>query len=272
MIRSGFHNSKNHDRLYYNSDISRLFNALIIDGVFQNIGNKFIARPGTGMQVIIPSGMAYFNSTWIFNDADYVQAIDAAPIVAGFSRIDGIFLKMGPVDDQTTRENTIYYMAGTPASQDVQKPVPVVEDGEVYVPICYVTVTTDATVITASMIENCVGVTTTTPFVTGILETVEISELLTQWEAQWNEWLSAKKANADLEWDEWFESATTGYGNAWTLWFNSVKEDLATVEVGELKNKVDALTGIYVQGTTLYLPNTAATVAGTKLVLGQPTE
>ena len=271
MIRSGFFNSKNHDRLYYNSDMSRLFNSLINDGVFQNIGNKFIAKTGTGMQVIIQSGMAYFNSTWIFNDTDYIQAIDAAPIVAGFSRIDGIFLKMGPVDDQNERLNSIYYMAGTPASQDVQRPVPTPTDGEVYIPICYVTVDTDVTEITAAKITNAIG-TADCPFVTGILETVEISELLTQWGAQWNEWLAAKQANADLEWDEWFESATTANGNAWTLWFNSVKEDLATVEVGELKNKVDALTGIYVQGTTLYLPNTAATVAGTKLVLGQQTE
>ena len=83
MLRSGFFSSKNHDRLYYNSDISRLFNSLIIDGVFQNVGNKFIARPGTGMEVIIPSGLAYFNSTWIFNDTDYVVSINAAPIVAG---------------------------------------------------------------------------------------------------------------------------------------------------------------------------------------------
>ena len=265
MIRSGFFNSKNHDRLYYNSDMSRLFNSLINDGVFQNVGDKFIAKTGTGMQVIIPSGMAYFNSTWIFNDTDYVQAIDTAPIVAGFSRIDGIFLKMGPVDDQNERLNSVYYMAGTPASQDAQKPVPTPTDDEIYVPICYVTVATDVTEITASMIENCVGVTAATPFVTGILETVEISELLTQWEAQWNEWLVARKAQAESDIDEWTAADTA----MWNNWFQSVKDDLGAIDIGTLKNKVDELTNLYVQDQVLYLPNTGASVTsdGT-IVLG----
>ena len=267
MISSGFFNSLNHDRLYYNSDLSRLFNALIIDGVFQNIGDKFIAKPGTGMQVIVPSGLAYFNSTWIYNDTDYIQNIDAAPIVAGFSRIDGIFLKMGPVDDQGVRLNSIYYMAGTPASTNVQRPVPVVQDGEQYIPVCYVTVETDVTSITAAKITNTVG-TDACPFVSGILKTISAEELLNQWEAQWNEWYEAKKTNADLEWDEWFETATRNDGISWKLWFDSVKEDLATVEVGGLKNKVDALTGMYVQDGTLYLPNTAASVSDHKLILG----
>ena len=271
MIRSGFYNSKSHDRLYYNSDMSRLFNALIIDCVFQNVGDKFIARAGTGMQVIIPSGLAYFNSTWIFNDTDYIQPIDAAPIVAGFTRIDGIFLKMGPEDDQATRENTIYYMAGTPASQGAVKPVPTSENGEKYIPLCYVTVATDITAITASMIQNTVG-TDVCPFVSGILKTISAGELLAQWEAQWNEWLAAKKENSDLEWDTWFQTATANDGIMWDNWFQSVKDDLATVEVGDLKNKVDAITGMYVQDTTLYLPNTAASVAGKKLILGLPIE
>ena len=178
---------------------------------------------------------------------------------------------MGPEDDQVDRENTIYYMAGTPASQNVAKPVPSVENGETYIPLCYVTVTTDITEITASMIENAVG-TDACPFVSGILKTISAEELLTQWEAQWNEWLIAKKANADLEWDDWFETTTTNDGIMWSNWFDSVKEDLATVEVGGLKNKVDAIIGMYVQDTTLYLPNTAASVVDKKLILGLPIE
>ena len=271
MIRSGFYNSKSHDKLYYNSDISRLFNALIIDGVFQNVGEKFIAKASTGMQIIIPSGLAYFNSTWIFNDTDYIQPIDDAPIVAGFTRIDGVFLKMGPEDDQTTRENSIYYMAGMPTSQEAARPVPTVVNGEKYIPICYVEVNADITTITSAKITNMVG-TDSCPFVSGILETISAEELLTQWEAQWNEWIAAKKANADLEWDEWFETTTTNDATMWNNWFQSVKDDLATVEVGDLKNKVDAIIGMYVQDKTLYLPNTAASVADKKLILGLPIE
>lgn len=301
MLRSGFFNSRSHDKLYYNSDISRLFNSLIIDGVFQNIGDKFIARAGSGMQVIVPSGMAYFNSTWLFSDSDYIVPIDTAPIVAGFTRIDGVFLKMGPEDDTGDRENTIYYMAGSAGSQGVTKPVPTPTYGEVYVPICYITVATGTTEITASMIENAVGLSAT-PFITGILQTTSIQEIFNQWAAQWNDWINQQRSigNQDLsDFETWIserEAELTATLNAfdtwidnkktetdadidewihddqemWSAWFDSVKEDLATVEVGELKNKVDAIIGMHVVEDTLYLPNTAASVSDNVLSIGLP--
>ena len=200
MVRSGFFNGNNHDRQYYSSDISRLFNALIKDGVFQNIGSKFIARTGTGMQVIIPSGLAYFNSTWLFNDTDYIQSITAAPVVSNYSRIDGIFLKMYPETDQVTRENSIYYMAGT-AGASPSRPVPTVSNGEQYIPICYITVGANVTSIAASKITNMVG-TSSCPLVSGILNTINAQTLLTQWEAQFNEWLSDNES----DFSTWFEN------------------------------------------------------------------
>lgn len=253
MLRSGFFNSKNHDRLYYNADISRLFNSLIIDGVFQNIGSKFIAKPGTGMEVIIPSGMAYFNSTWLFNDTDYVVAIDAAPIASGYSRIDGIFLKMGPEDDTSSnRENTIYYMAGSATSQNPQRPVPTAEYGEIYAPICYVTVSYGISEITASVITNQVG-TSATPFVSGILTTIDAGELLTQWEAQFNEWITAKEAaynawangqqRAVEDWESAFESSfinwSTGAKSDFDSWFENIQYTLDGDVAGHLQTQID---------------------------------
>ena len=270
-FRSGFFNSKNHDKQYYASDISKLFDSLINPGVFGNVGNKFIARPGEGMQVIIPSGMAWFNSTWTLNDSDVVINIDEAPAVANYSRIDAIFLRSYPVNDITARENGTYYMKGAETSATPVRPVPTVTDNEIYTPICYILVSKGDTSVTSAMITNMVG-TSSCQFITGILETVDVTQLLTQWEAQWNDWITAKKADADADWDEWFDTTTTNNSTLWSNWFESVKADLATVEVGDLKNKVDAITGMYVQDGILYLPNTAASVSGNKLILGTPTE
>lgn len=243
MLRSGFFSSKNHDRLYYNSDLSRLFNSLIIDGVFQNVGNKFIARPGTGMEVIIPSGLAYFNSTWIFNDTDYVVSINAAPIVAGFSRVDGIFLKMEAEDDLDERENTIYYMAGVPASSNPQRPVPTILNNEKYVPICYVTVSVNNTSISAAKITNMVG-TSSCPFVSGILNTINADELFTQWAAQFNEWMSDNdtayqtwKQTHEGDFDTWSEDRK----DAFDAWFANIQHILDGDVAGHLQNEIDAI-------------------------------
>lgn len=249
-FRSGFFNSKNHDKQYYASDISKLFNSLINPGVFGNVGNKFIARPGEGMQVIIPSGMAWFNSTWTLNDSDVVINIDEAPYIANYSRIDGIFLQIFPVDDSGTRNNGAYYMKGTETSATPSKPVPTATDGEVYVPICYVTVANGTTSITAAMIENCVG-TVNCPFITGILETIDATELLTQWEAQWNEWLNTEKTD--------FEAWTTDRRTSFDEWFETIRGILDSDVAGHLQNEIDELQPVRKRTITNLLNPTANT-------------
>ena len=230
MIHSGFFNSRNHDRQYYASDISRLFNSLIIDGVFQNIGNQFIARAGSGMQVIIPSGFAYFNSTWIYNDSDYIQNIAEAPYIANYKRIDGIFLKMYPEDDINTRDNIIYYMKGAETGGTPARPVPTSTDEEVYKPICYISVNNGDTAITASKITNMVG-TSSTPFVSGILKTINAQTLLTQWDAEFHEWMT----DNSTVFDDWEAEQKA----AFIEWFNSLRIILDGDVAGHLQNEID---------------------------------
>ena len=264
MLYSGFFNGKNHDKKYYASDLSRLFSALITPGIFENIGDKFVAHADTGMNVIIPTGISYINNTWSFNDSDLIITVDEAPYVAGFKRIDGIFIRSFPVDDTVFRDNEIYYMKGTETSQTPSKPVPTPEAGEIFTPICYISVEYETTSITDSMIENAIG-TEDAPFITGILETVNISDLLTQWSAQWNEWLSNTRNTATNDLD----ALTAAYATQWQNWFSGVVNDLSSVDVGELYNTIEKLFGIYVQDQKLYMPNTGASVTedGT-LVIG----
>ncbi len=224
MFRSGFFNAKNHDKQYYSSDVSKLFNSLINPGVFENVGNKFIVRPGTGMQVIVPSGMAWFNSTWTVNDSDEVIILDEAPYVANYNRIDAIFLRVYPENDTTVRDNTAYYVKGTETSGAPTKPVPTPTDDELYIPLCYITVNHGTTAITVAMIENCVG-TNVCPFITGILETAHISDLLVQWQAQWNEWLTSEQNN--------FET-----------WFESIRGQLDEDAAGHLQNEINDINDV----------------------------
>lgn len=232
MLSSGFFNSNNHDKKYYASDLSRLFNALITDGIFENVGNRFVARAGEGMTVVIQSGMAYFNSTWTINDADYVVNINPAPYVNGFKRIDGIFLRSFPETAVVHRDNEIYYLKGREVSENPEKPTPVAVEGEVFTPLCYVTVNNGDNKISQSNIENNIG-KTKTPFVTGIVETVDISDLLSQWQSQWDSWLNSKNRN----YEEWLSGKKT----AFTDWFNNLKVVLDGDVAGHLQNEIDAL-------------------------------
>lgn len=242
MFRSGFFNSNNHDKQYYASDISKLFDSLINPGVFGNVGNKFIVRPGTGMQVIVPSGLAWFNSTWTVNDADEIINLDEAPYVANYKRIDTIYLKVYPVNNVTVRDNTTYYAKGVETNGTPKASVPESTDGEIYIPLCYISIGSNATTITASMIRNCVG-TSECPFITGILETINADELLAQWQSQWDSWLNTKNRN----YEGWFSGKETDFAEwlsekrtAFMDWFESLQAVLDGDVAGHLQNEIDA--------------------------------
>lgn len=181
-ITYGFYNSMNGDRKYYATQITQLFNSLIKDGIFMHIGNHMNVKSGTGMQILVDPGLAWFNSTWTQNDAEYPISIDPADLLQ--PRIDAIVLEVN--ETVTSRENSIKVIKGTPNSSP-QKPA-LTNTAEVHqYPLAYVSVAVGASQITNANIENRIGMKDC-PFVTGILEGINIDSLIQEWEAQFNEW------------------------------------------------------------------------------------
>lgn len=271
----GFYNSINHDRTYSAEDMSAIFNGIINDGVFQNIGNHMAVSPGSdGLSVNIGTGRAWFNGTWSLNDSIFVLTLEDAPYVANYSRIDAICLKVDKTN--SVRANSFVVVKGTETSQTPSKPDLVSSDVVHYHPLAYVTIKNGDTSIIASAIENAIGLENT-PYVTGILETVEASDLLVQWQAQWDEWIANKrdvdwtefKEQAESTWNTWYSDTTSSEMTLFSNWFENVKGQLTEDAAGKLQDQIDAITNIYVQGTTLYLPNTTASVTDDGiLVLG----
>ena len=194
-ITYGFYNSINKDRLYDATQFSQIFDGVINDGVYMSVLNHFAVRENSGMTVIVGGGRAWFNHTWTYNDSDYQLLIDDAEIAA--KRIDAIVLKVNTQD--AGRVNTIEVIKGVPAATDPQKPTFPDGSGIYYHPLAYVNLDAGVTTITSAMIENCIGVDPRTPFVTGIIETISAAELLTQWDAQWEEW-NDEHRQAYLDW------------------------------------------------------------------------
>ena len=181
-VTFGFYDSLNGDRKYYATQLSQLFNALIKDGIFMHIGEHMNVKEGTGMQINVGPGLAWFNSTWTLNDADYPFTISASDLLQ--TRIDAIILEID--ETVSSRMNSIKVITGTPAT-DPQKPS-LTNTADIHqYPLAYVTVGVGVTSITQANIENCIG-TTPCPFVTGVLDTIDATTLLAQWEAQFNEW------------------------------------------------------------------------------------
>ncbi len=188
----GFYNSINHDRRYNASQMSQLFDGIITDGVFMNIGTAMVVTAGSGFIVNVGIGRAWFNSTWSLNDAVYPVEATQPDVLR--DRIDAVVLEVD--QRETTRANRIFIKEGIASTTPV-KPTMENANGVYQHPLCYIRRPAGSTEITQSDIENCVG-TSECPFVTGILSTVSTDELVKQWTVRLDELILEK----ELEYDQ----------------------------------------------------------------------
>lgn len=239
---SGFFNSVDHDRLYDATDISRLFDGLIRDGIFASIGDCMVVKQSNQMNVTVGTGRAWFNHTWSYNDALYPVTIPPSEIL--MDRIDAVVLEINSVE--SVRANSIKLIKGTPSSTPAKPALTNTKEVHQY-PLAYVTVGKEVTSIRQADIENCVG-TSACPFVTGILEVISIEQLIPQWKdilnrfveentANFNTWMNGEKQNyqawltaakkeitdwqatSKSDYQKWYDSIKNGYDQ----WFATIK-------------------------------------------------
>lgn len=239
---SGFFNSVDHDRLYDATDISRLFDGLIRDGIFASIGDCLVVKQSNQMNVTVGTGRAWFNHTWSYNDALYPVTIPPSEIL--MDRIDAVVLEINSVE--SVRANSIKLIKGTPSSTPTKPSLTNTKEVHQY-PLAYVTVGKEVTSIRQADIENCVG-TSVCPFVTGILEVISIEQLIPQWKdilnrfveentANFNTWMNGEKQNyqawltaakkeitdwqatSKSDYQKWYDSIKNGYDQ----WFATIK-------------------------------------------------
>lgn len=178
----GFYNSVGGDRLYNATQVSSIFDGIIIDGVFASIGDTFMVVPSANLSIAVGSGRAWFNHTWTFNDSDLILTLD--PPDALLPRIDAIVLEIN--SEVAIRANSIKIIKGTPATIPANPTLTNTATIHQY-PLAYISVPVGLAVILASHITNMVG-TASCPFVTGPLSVVTTNDLIAQWDSEFTEW------------------------------------------------------------------------------------
>jgi len=253
-ITYGFYNSLNGDRKYDAVQMSQMFDGLIVDGVFASIGTCFVAEADTGLNVNIGIGKAWFNSTWTFNDA--ILPIEAPISEVLLDRIDAVVIEVNT--SEAVRNNDIKFVQGVPSSSPIR---PTLASGVTLnqYPICYIHRPAGSTEIIQSQITNMIG-SEATPFVTGILQTISLDELLGQWEDELDQFVASEQADftnwmtgEKSEYDDWFDQMKTdllaeqALLDQWVAseqadflaWFNQMKDQLSTDAAGNLQLEID---------------------------------
>lgn len=179
-ISYGFYNSVNHDRRYNANQMASIFDGVITDGVYHSIGDAFSVTPGTGMNVNVAPGRAWFDHTWTSNDSILVVELTAAHQV--YDRIDAIVLRV----DGDKRTNSIVAKAGAASSAPVKPTMTNADDKKIHEhPLAYVRVNHGTTDIKPANIQFVVG-TSECPFVAGVQNGVDIDALVANWKLEFD--------------------------------------------------------------------------------------
>lgn len=194
MIKSGFYDSINHDRLYGADDFSDYFEGLISDGIYAGIGKEFrVFADGSTMGVQVDTGRAKILNKYVRNTDILEVEIDAAD--SENPRWDAVCVSVNL--DEAYRNGYIDVHKGTPAA-DPQKPdVPDTDSAKLFV-LAYVYVPAQATVINAENVNDNRGAANC-PYVVGITGTENIVNVVQEAATNAQTQIAASATNAQSQ-------------------------------------------------------------------------
>lgn len=237
-LSCGFYNGPG--RTYDAEQISSIFDGIISDGMYSGFKQAMVViESQNDNEVIIQPGRAWLLHTWAYNDANLPFEAPQSEVV--LDRIDALVLD---VDTNPEVKNTTFqWVHGTPASKDPERPTLIDTENHKQYPLCYVYRAAGTTSITQANITNTVG-TSELPFVTGIIDTLDISELLRQWQASWDAFIGSYESEVKT-WTEEQKASFTAWMTAekaqWDAWFNNLQHVLDGDVAGHLQNEIEAL-------------------------------
>lgn len=224
-VSSGFFNSLNGDRKYNAAQMSAIFDGLIIDGVFASIGTAFAVKAAGGLTVNVGIGKAWFDHTWTVNDSILPMTAPEADVL--LDRIDAVVLEVNGME--SVRNNTIKFVKGNPSSAPSRPTL--TNEGNVHqYPLCYIYRKYGTAVINQADITPMVG-TESTPFVTGILQTISLDELLGKWQDELDRFTDARSKEVD----DWIASEQADF----LAWYNQMKYQLSGDVAVKLQLEID---------------------------------
>lgn len=241
-VTSGFFNSLNGDRRYNAEQMSSIFDGIINDGVFANIGTAFGVKASTGNTITVGIGRAWFNSTWLLNDSILPLTAEVPEIL--LNRIDAVVIEINRSD--AVREGNIKIIKGTPSSNPNRPTMVSTSDIHQY-PLAYIYRAAGSSSITQANITNMIG-TESCPYITAILQVTNIENIVAQWEAQWAEWFANETSAGNNQMSQWMGEKqlefNTWFGNLQTILDGDVATSLAE-EILKLQDKFKVLAREY---------------------------
>lgn len=236
---SGFFNSVNGDRLYNADQMSRIFEGLITDGVYESVANKLAVQPNSGMIIQIATGRGWFGRHWVNNDSEYKLTVDQSDVI--LNRYVAVVIK---VDDTDSVRDAVPYLKYSEFATTPVKPTIIRTETVKEYCLAYIYIKAGATAITASDIEDTRQDTNLCGWVTGLIDQITPDTLYTQFTALFNEWFSGLQDLIDENTETMLVNAlpvsvaVTLSSNSWTLDGGLYKQSVTVTNMNNTKSVV----------------------------------
>ncbi len=204
---SGFFNSVNGDRLYNADQMSRIFEGLITDGVYESVANKLAVQPNSGMTIQIATGRGWFGRHWVNNDSEYTLTVADSDVI--LNRYVAVVIKVDDTD--AVRDAVPYLKYGEFATNPVKPTMTRTETVKEFC-LAYIYIGAGVSEITASAIEDTRADEALCGWVTGLITQISTATLFAQYDAIFNEFMTRETAGFDqfiaqemADFNTWFE-------------------------------------------------------------------
>ncbi len=271
-ITYGFFNSVDGDRTYDADQMSKYFDGLVSDGVYESVGGalQVLAMSGGGMAVNVSTGRGLIDCKWLSNDT--VLTLDITQSHPTLNRWTAVVLRL----DRTNRLMEITTKDGTAASNPT-KPSMQKDSSITELCLAYIYVAAGVTTISQANISDQRG-TNLCGFVTGLIEQVDTSELFLQWQTAFDNYYAEMTA----EFDDWLSTLTSQLNvNTYIQEYNknvtigSGVTNVVALDITGYSYSSDDVIFVYVNGlydTTFTLNTTGATPTITTVADADGTE
>lgn len=259
-ITYGFFNSVDGDRTYDADQMSKYFDGLVSDGVYESVGGalQVLAMSGGGMAVNVSTGRGLISCKWLSNDT--VLTLDITQSHPTLNRWTAVVLRLDKINrlmEITTKDGTA---ASNPIKPSMQKDSSITE-----LCLAYIYVAAGVTSISQANISDQRG-TNLCGFVTGLIEQVDTSELFLQWQTAFDNYY----AEMTEAFDDWFSTLTSQLNvNTYIQEYNknvtigtSGATNVVALDMTGYTYSADDIIYVYVNGlydTTFTLDTTGAT-------------
>lgn len=236
---SGFFNSVNGDRLYNADQMSRIFEGLITDGVYESVANKLAVQPNSGMTIQIATGRGWFGKHWVNNDSEYKLTVAQSDVI--LNRYVAVVIK---VDDTDAVRDAVPYLKYSDFATTPVKPTMTRTETVKEYCLAYIYIKAGATAITASDIEDTRANESLCGWVTGLIEQLSSATLFDQFTAIFNEWFSGLQDIINENTETMLVNAlpvsvaVTLSRNSWTLDGGLYKQSVTVTNMNNTKNVV----------------------------------